>query len=109
MYALVIGSPRCHHVGCRHLVSPRRCGSRPGFLHPDVAALAKLAIVDSSSLRSFVGKLAGNSGKLLARFVAPPAHADSDSRQESKYTSKIIPQFQEMSGASTSVVLRSSR
>lgn len=67
-------------------------------VNPDVAALAKLATVDSSSLRAVVGMLAGKSGKLLARFTAPP-HSMQISLNLA-YTSKILPQIQEISGAS---------
>src|SRR3954466_7402870 len=35
---------------------------------PDIAALAKMAVVDSLSLRGVISNLAGKSGKLLARF-----------------------------------------
>jgi hypothetical protein len=70
-------------------------------VNPDVAALAKLATVDSSSLRSVIGELAGKSGKLLARFVAPPRSMQIPVIAGNlAYTSKIIPQIQEVSGAS---------
>jgi len=41
-------------------------------VNPDLAAVARIPAVDSSSLRTVVGTLAGRSGKLLARFIAPP-------------------------------------
>ncbi len=70
-------------------------------LHPDVAAVAKLPIIDSTSLRAFVANLAGKSGKLLARFVVPrrslaiPVLANN-----LNYASKLIPTVQEITGAS---------
>lgn len=70
-------------------------------VNPDVAALARMPVVDSSSLRAVVANLAGRSGKLLARFVAParsmqiPVIAGNLT-----YTSKAIPQIQEIAGAS---------
>lgn len=70
-------------------------------VNPEVAALAKLATVDSTSLRAVVGQLAGKSGKLLARFVAPPRSMQIPVLAGNlTYTSKVIPQIQEVSGAS---------
>jgi uncharacterized protein YcbK (DUF882 family) len=70
-------------------------------LHPDVAALAKLPVVDSTSLRSIVANLAGESGKLLARFVMPPrAIAIPVLSHNLNYASKMIPTIQEITGAS---------
>jgi uncharacterized protein YcbK (DUF882 family) len=70
-------------------------------VHPDVAALAKLPVVDSTSLRAIVAHLAGQSGKLLARFVAPPRPlAIPLLKNNLNYTSKLIPTVQEITGAS---------
>jgi uncharacterized protein YcbK (DUF882 family) len=82
-------------------------------LNSDVAALARLPIVDSSSLRTHVAHLSGKSGKLLAAFVAPPrtttvslftkSISPSKNITYSKtilYTTKAIPQIQEVTGAS---------
>ena len=70
-------------------------------VNPDVAALAKLPVVDSSSLRSVVKELAGKSGKLLARFVLPARSLQIPVFTENlKYTSHAIPQIQEVRGAS---------
>ncbi|HMA22044.1 MAG TPA: hypothetical protein VKO87_14640 [Gemmatimonadaceae bacterium] len=70
-------------------------------VNPDVAALAKMPIVDSSSLRSVIGHLAGKSGKLLARFVLPPRSLQIPILSGNlTYTSKLIPQIQTVSGAS---------
>ena len=70
--------------------------------NPDVAALVRMPLVDSSSLRGFVGKLAGKSGKLLARFVAPPRSLQIRSISGNlTYTSKVLPQIQQITGAST--------
>lgn len=82
-------------------------------LNPDVAALARLPIVDSISLRAHVARLPGKSGKLLAAFVAPPrpttvslfTKSISPSKQITYsrtilYTTKAIPQIQEVAGAS---------
>lgn len=71
-------------------------------VNPDVAALARMPIVDSSSLRSVVANLAGKSGKLLARFVAPPRSMHIAVIAGSlNYTSKALPQIQEIAGASS--------
>ena len=71
-------------------------------LHPEVAALAKLPVVDSTSLRAMVGNLAGKSGKLLARFVAPPRSLTIPVIANNfSYTSKLIPTVQEVAGASS--------
>jgi uncharacterized protein YcbK (DUF882 family) len=70
-------------------------------LHPDVAALAKLPVVDSTSLRAIVSHLAGNSGKLLARFIVPPRSlAIPVLANNLNYASKFIPTVQEITGAS---------
>jgi uncharacterized protein YcbK (DUF882 family) len=70
-------------------------------LHPEVAALAKLPVVDSTSLRSIVASLAGKSGKLLARFVVPPhSLAIPVLANNLNYTSKLLPKIQEITGAS---------
>ena len=70
-------------------------------VNPDVAALARMPIVDSSSLRSVIGHLAGKSGKLLARFVLPPRSLQIPILSGNlTYTSKFIPQIQTVSGAS---------
>ena len=70
-------------------------------LHPDVAALAKLPVVDSSSLRLVVAHLAGQSGKLLARFVVPPHSLKIPPLANNlNYATKLIPTVQEITGAS---------
>ena len=71
-------------------------------VHTDVAALARLPVVDSSSLRNFIGNLAGKSGKLLARFVAPPRSLQIPQISGNlTYTSRALPQIQEITGASS--------
>ena len=71
-------------------------------IKPDVAALARIPIVDSSSLRTVIGNLAGRSGKLLARFVVPPRSLEIPVvRENLAYTSRALPQIQQISGAST--------
>ena len=71
-------------------------------VNSEVAALAKLPVVDSSSLKGVVAHLAGRSGKLLARFVAPPRSIQIPViAQNLAYTSKAIPQIQQVAGAST--------
>ncbi|MEO7368427.1 MAG: hypothetical protein ABIZ36_10740 [Gemmatimonadaceae bacterium] len=68
---------------------------------PDIAALANLPMVDSSSLRSVIANLAGQSGKLLARFVAPPhSMAIPIFSGNLTYTMKAVPAVQEVAGAS---------
>jgi uncharacterized protein YcbK (DUF882 family) len=75
--------------------------SAQASVNPDVAALVRMPIVDSSSLRSFVGKLAGRSGKLLARFVSPPRSLQIPAISGNlTYTSKVLPQIQQITGAS---------
>jgi hypothetical protein len=70
-------------------------------VNPDVAALAKMPVVDSGSLRSVIGHLAGKSGKLLAHFVLPPRTLQIPVIAGNlAYTSKAIPQIQEVRGAS---------
>ncbi len=68
---------------------------------PDIAALAKMATVDSSSLRGVIAHLAGQSGKLLARFIAP-AHSMALPVLSGNfvYTMKAVPAIQEVAGAS---------
>lgn len=70
-------------------------------MNPEVAALAKMPIVDSSSLRRVVGNLAGKSGKLLALFVAPPRSIQIlRIGGNLSYASKVLPEIQEVTGAS---------
>ncbi len=70
-------------------------------VNPDVAVLARLPIVDSSSLRAVAANLAGKSGKLLARFVAPPRSIQIPIVANNlTYTSKVIPQIQTLNGTS---------
>lgn len=70
-------------------------------VHPEVAALAKLPVVDSTSLRKMVVHMAGKSGKLLARFILPPrALRIPVLANNLSYTSKLIPTIQEIAGAS---------
>lgn len=70
-------------------------------IKPDIAALARLPMVDSSSLRSVIANLAGQSGKLLARFVAPPhSMAIPILSGNLSYTMKAVPAIQEVAGAS---------
>ncbi|HUQ47363.1 MAG TPA: hypothetical protein VM053_03845 [Gemmatimonadaceae bacterium] len=68
---------------------------------PDIAALSRMAVVDSSILRGVVKNLAGKSGKLLARFIAP-AHSMSLPVLSGNfvYTMKAVPAIQEVAGAS---------
>jgi uncharacterized protein YcbK (DUF882 family) len=81
--------------------TPGVAQSQVASIKPDVAALARIPIVDSSSLRSVVSNLAGRSGKLLARFVAPPRSLEIPVLKENlTYTSRAIPQIQQISGAS---------
>jgi hypothetical protein len=70
-------------------------------VNPDVAALAKMPVVDSSSLKKFVGTLAGRSGKLLARFTLPSRslHIPIISGNLA-HTSRYLPQIQTINGAS---------
>ena len=71
-------------------------------VNPDVAALARLPVVDSSSLKGVVANLAGRSGKLLARFVAPPRSLQIPVvAQNLTYTSRALPQVQHVAGASS--------
>lgn len=82
-------------------VLPDAAVAQQADLHPEVAALAKLPIVDSSSLRAVVGHLAGKSGKLLARFVVPPHSLKIPVLANNlNYASKLIPTVQEIAGAS---------
>src|SRR5688572_4101619 len=75
-------------------------GAQSG-MNPDVAALVRMPMVDSSSLRKVVGGLAGKSGKLLARFVVPPRSMRIPAIAGNlSYTTRAIPQIQEVTGAS---------
>src|SRR5690242_9404979 len=67
----------------------------------DIAALAKLPVVDSTKLRTVISTFAGYSGKLLARFTAP-AHSMQIPLLSGNlaYTSRALPQVQEITGAS---------
>jgi hypothetical protein len=68
---------------------------------PDIAALARMPVVDSSSLRRVIADFAGKSGKLLARFVAPPhSMAIPILSGNLTYTMKAVPAIQEVAGAS---------
>ncbi|MEO8576637.1 MAG: hypothetical protein ABI556_08060 [Gemmatimonadales bacterium] len=70
-------------------------------VNPDVAALAKIPIVDSTSLRAVIGNLAGKSGKLLARFVTPPRPIQIPRLSGNlSYTARALPTIQEVTGAS---------
>ena len=70
-------------------------------VNPDVAALAKMPTIDSTSLRSVISNLAGKSGKLLARFVVPARSMQIPVISGNlSYTSRVVPQIQEISGAS---------
>ena len=70
-------------------------------VNPDVAALAKLPVVDSSSLKGVIANLAGRSGKLLARFTLPTRSLQIPVIAGNlRYTSRAIPQIQEVRGAS---------
>jgi len=71
------------------------------LVKPDIAALARLPMVDSSSLRAVISNLAGKSGKLLARFIAPPhSMAIPILSGNLTYTMKAVPAIQEVAGAS---------
>jgi len=70
-------------------------------VNPDVAALAKMPVVDTSSVKRFIGSVAGYSGKLLARFTLPTRSLQIPVLSGNlAYTSKYIPQIQTVSGAS---------
>ena len=70
-------------------------------VNPDVAALAKMPIVDSTKLRTIIGNFAGKSGKLLARFVSPPRSLQIPRISGNlSYTAKVVPAIQEVTGAS---------
>lgn len=70
-------------------------------VNSDVAAFARMPIVDSTSLRAVISNLAGQSGKLLARFVAPPRSIQIPRLAGNlNYTSRILPGIQEITGAS---------
>ena len=63
--------------------------------------MAKMAVVDSNSLKSVVSTLAGKSGKLLARFTLPTRNLQIPVISGNLvYTSKVIPQIQTINGAS---------
>ena len=82
------------------LLSSANGADAQGTGTPEVAALARMAVVDSSSLKKVVSNLAGRSGKLLARFVAPPRSLQIPPfRENLTYTSKAIPQIQQIAGA----------
>jgi len=69
--------------------------------NPEVAALARMPVVDSSSLRKAAADFAGKSGKLLARFVVPPRSMQIPRISGNlTYTSKAVPAIQEITGAS---------
>lgn len=71
-------------------------------VNPDLSALVRVPVVDSASLRSVVGALAGRSGKLLARFVTPPrAMSVTPLAGSLNYTSKMLPGIEEVAGASS--------
>jgi hypothetical protein len=70
-------------------------------VNPEVAALAKMPVVDSARLRSVIGHLAGRSGKLLAHFILPPRTLQIPViAGKLAYTPRVIPQIQEIRGAS---------
>jgi len=70
-------------------------------VNPDVAALARMPVVDSSSLKRVIAGLAGRSGKLLARFTLPARAVQIPYISSNlAYTSRYIPQIQTISGAS---------
>jgi hypothetical protein len=82
-------------------------GVTPGASHAqvavksDIAALAKMPVVDSSSLRTVISHLAGYSGKLLARFSLPSRSMQIPLLSNNfAYTSRVIPQIQQVTGAS---------
>ncbi|HEX2722833.1 MAG TPA: D-Ala-D-Ala carboxypeptidase family metallohydrolase [Gemmatimonadaceae bacterium] len=81
-------------------VAPER-GEAQVAVNPDVAALARMPIVDSTKLRGVIANLAGRSGKLLARFVSPPRPIQIPRLTGNlTYTSKAVPAIQEVAGAS---------
>ncbi|HVF15993.1 MAG TPA: hypothetical protein VNA21_03755 [Steroidobacteraceae bacterium] len=87
-------------IGATALIAPAT-GSAQVTVNPDLAALAKMPVIDSSSLRAVVANLAGRSGKLLARFVAPPRSIGIPAIAGNlNYTTKAIPAVQEVAGAS---------
>ena len=70
-------------------------------VNPEVAALARMPVVDSARLRTVVANLAGKSGKLLARFVLPPRPLQIPVVSGNlTYTSRFVPQIQHINGAS---------
>jgi uncharacterized protein YcbK (DUF882 family) len=70
-------------------------------VHPEVAALANLPVVDTTNLRRMAVHLAGKSGKLLAKFVLPPRQLRIPVLANNlNYTSKVFPTVQEIAGAS---------
>lgn len=81
-------------------LAPERVSAQVA-LKSDIAALAKMPVVDSSSLKSVVSTLAGYSGKLLARFTLP-AHSLQIPILSGNlaYTSRALPQIQQVTGAS---------
>lgn len=82
--------------------TPMAGASAQVSVNPDLAAVARIPVVDSTSLRAVVGTLAGRSGKLLARFVAPPrALSVAPLAGSLNYSSRVIPGIQEVAGASS--------
>ena len=68
---------------------------------PDIAALVRMAVVDSNSVRGLISNLAGKSGKLLARFSLPVhSMAIPVLSGQFVYTMKAVPAIQEVAGAS---------
>ncbi len=115
--ATLVGLPRrfdMHEVGRRGrkgaaivsilavgLTAGRATGEAQIVVKSEIAALARLPVIDSSSLRRVVGNLAGQSGKLLARFVAPPRSLSIPAVAGNlSYTSRVLPGIQEVAGAS---------
>ncbi len=95
------GSAAAIAIAVAGVTSPAVAQSQVVSIKPDVAALARIPIVDSSSLKTVIGNLAGRSGKLLARFVAPPRSLEIPLIKENlTYTSRALPQIQHISGAS---------
>jgi uncharacterized protein YcbK (DUF882 family) len=87
-------------AGLVSLVSGQKAAAQVA-VNPDVAALARLSVIDSSSLKTVVANLAGKSGKLLARFVVPPRPIQIPViSQNLTYTSRAVPQVQYVAGAS---------
>lgn len=82
------------------IVVPFGIARAQAVVKPDVAALVKMPVVDSSSLRTAAAHLAGKSGKLLARFVTPPRSIQIPRLAGNlTYTSKAVPAIQQIAGA----------